>query len=75
MKHPVYTECLISSKSLDKSVIWQNTEKCKEWKVVQNHMFTVSGVEFFYLGRAVTLSTVKIYGDVPAPWQWKGVFP
>jgi hypothetical protein len=33
--------------------------KCKEWKVVQNHVFTVSGVEFFYLGRAVTVQRVK----------------
>jgi hypothetical protein len=39
---------------LENSVIWQNMEKRKEGKVVENHVFPISSVGIFYLGRAVT---------------------
>jgi hypothetical protein len=31
-------------------VIWENTENCKEGKVVAKHVFPVSSAAVFYLG-------------------------
>jgi hypothetical protein len=50
----LYTECPISSGQHENSGIWQDMEKCKEGKVVANHVFSISSVGISYLGRAVT---------------------
>jgi hypothetical protein len=48
------TKCPIRPGPLDISIIWQNMEKCKEGKVVANHVFPISSVRILYLGGAVT---------------------
>jgi hypothetical protein len=50
----LYTVCPISPEPYENSVIWQNMEKCKEGKVVANHVFPISSVRILYLGSAVT---------------------
>jgi hypothetical protein len=42
-----HTQCPVCPGPYENSVIWQKTEKYKEGKVVANHMFPVSSVEFF----------------------------
>jgi hypothetical protein len=46
--------CPASPGPYENSFIWQNMEKCKERKVVENHLFLISSVRILYLGRAVT---------------------
>jgi hypothetical protein len=50
-----YTKCPINLRPLENSVIWQNVEKCKEGKVVTYHVFLISSVRIFDLGRAITV--------------------
>jgi hypothetical protein len=65
-----YTECPMSSRPLENSVVSQNMEKCKEGKVVANHVFPISSFRTLCLGRAVTalhsslVRKKKGYGDV-----------
>jgi hypothetical protein len=60
-----------NSKVKDKSVIWQNTEKYKERKVVTNHLFPISAVGIFlprtsrYGATLFTSSIVNVTAMLP----------
>jgi hypothetical protein len=76
------TGCPISLGPHEKSVIWQNTEKCKEGEVVANHVFLISSVRTFlprtncYGAAIFTLSIVKIRRCCHIDMTEKGdVFP
>jgi hypothetical protein len=43
----IYTVCLISPRPQENSVIWQNSEKYEERKVVANLAFPISSVRIF----------------------------
>jgi hypothetical protein len=65
----IYTECCISPGPYKNSVIWPNTEKYKEGKVVANYMF--SNVGMFLPGMncygttLLTLSIAKVIAMLP----------
>jgi hypothetical protein len=62
-------KCPISPGPQENSVIWQNRKKCKEGKVVANHMFQSQMLEYFTYDELLQRYTLyiintKAYGDV-----------